>query len=280
MEELARKQYASTAAHAGFDLARRLEQTEITVSETSLNRWVERHPELGATSAALAGGKALFFGTASPLSQALGVGMNGPVTADDFDRLESFFIARGAPVVISLCPLADPTVLALVHERRYRITHFENTLIRPVAPNETFDVPAWVQSTAPADRELWCRTVMMGFSEGEPVNDDTVRTFSAFFGADSSRAWSAFNPQGVVQAGAGASYLSGTAMLYGDSTLPSFRGQGAQSALIAARLRMAVETGCNLAMACTLPGSVSQRNYERAGFHVVYTKPMLARDSF
>ena len=263
-----------------MDLARRLEQTDITVSETSLNRWVERHPELGATSASLAGGKALFFGTASPLSQALGVGMNGPVTADDFDRLESFFIARGAPVVISLCPLADPTVLTLVHERRYRITHFENTLIRPIAPGENFDVPTWIQQTAPNDRESWCRTVMMGFSEGEPVNDDTVRTFSAFFGADSSRAWSAFDEHGTLQGGAAASYFSGAAMLYGDATLPTFRGRGAQTALINARLKMAVETGCNLAMACTVPGTVSQRNYERAGFRVVYTKPMLARDSF
>lgn len=241
---------------------------------------MERHPELGATSAALAGGMALFFGTASPLSQALGVGMNGPVTVDDFDRLESFFLARGAPVVISLCPLADPTVFALVHERRYRITHFENTLIRPIASNDRFDVPTFIQQTVPHDRESWCRTVMMGFSEGEPVNDDTVRTFSAFFGAESSRAWSAFDERRVLQAGAAASYLSGTAMLYGDATLPAFRGRGAQRALINARLRMAVETGCDLAMACTIPGSVSQRNYERAGFHVVYTKPMLARDSF
>jgi len=42
--------------------------------------------------------------------------------------------------------------------------------------------------------------------------------------------------------------------------------------LIAARLNEAIAQGCDLATASTLPGGVSQRNYERAGFEVVYTK--------
>jgi hypothetical protein len=42
-------------------------------------------------------------------------------------------------------------------------------------------------------------------------------------------------------------------------------------------LRVAVEEGCDLATASTLPGSVSQRNYERNGFHVAYTKAVLVR---
>jgi hypothetical protein len=49
-----------------------------------------------------------------------------------------------------------------------------------------------------------------------------------------------------------------------------------QSALIAARLAAATAAGCHLAMACTAPGTASQRNYERAGFRVAYTKAMLA----
>ena len=37
----------------------------------------------------------------------------------------------------------------------------------------------------------------------------------------------------------------------------------------------AIAQGCDMATASTLPGSVSQRNYERAGFEVVYTKVTL-----
>ena len=35
--------------------------------------------------------------------------------------------------------------------------------------------------------------------------------------------------------------------------------------------------GCDLATAATLPGSVSQRNYERHGFRVAYTRATLVR---
>ncbi|HSO74006.1 MAG TPA: hypothetical protein VLU47_04145 [Blastocatellia bacterium] len=39
-----------------------------------------------------------------------------------------------------------------------------------------------------------------------------------------------------------------------------------------ARLAFAVENGCDLAMVATQPGSGSQRNVERQGFRVVYTR--------
>ncbi len=262
-----------------MEFARRLEDTEVAVSESCLQSWVARYPELGSTAAPLAGGKALFFGTSSPLSQALGVGMRGPVSPDDFDRLESFFRARGAPVVISLCPHADPSVIAHLHARRYRITHFENTLVRPVEGQ--FPLPPTrlgVRRADPTERDLWSRTVMLGFSDGQPVSDDMVSLFAIFFHAESASAWFAFDQSGRPAGGGMISVIGRYGMLYGDSTLPESRGAGMQSALIAARLRQASLAGCTLAVACTLPGSTSQRNYERAGFRVAYTKTMFAQD--
>ena len=52
----------------------------------------------------------------------------------------------------------------------------------------------------------------------------------------------------------------GVALLAGASTVPAARRQGAQSALLAARLRYAAEHGCDLAMMGALPGSASQRS--------------------
>ncbi len=45
--------------------------------------------------------------------------------------------------------------------------------------------------------------------------------------------------------------------------------------LIAARLIEALARGCDLATASTASGSASQRNYERMGFTVAYTKVTL-----
>jgi hypothetical protein len=50
-----------------------------------------------------------------------------------------------------------------------------------------------------------------------------------------------------------------------------------QNALFQARLRDAKAAGCELAVVCTQPASGSQRNAERNGFRLAYTKVVLVR---
>ena len=64
----------------------------------------------------------------------------------------------------------------------------------------------------------------------------------------------------------------GTALLAGASTIPSGRRLGAQNALLNARLQTAASQGCDLAMMVAAPGSASQRNAERQGFRIAYTR--------
>ena len=64
----------------------------------------------------------------------------------------------------------------------------------------------------------------------------------------------------------------GVALLAGASTVPAARGRGAQALLLAARLAEASRRGCELAMMVTAPGTASQRNAERRGFRVAYTR--------
>ena len=63
------------------------------------------------------------------------------------------------------------------------------------------------------------------------------------------------------------------------ATLPTYRGRGAQNALIAARIRRAAERGCRYIYAETyreiLNGSF--RNLERGGLTAVYARPIYAR---
>jgi len=62
------------------------------------------------------------------------------------------------------------------------------------------------------------------------------------------------------------------ALLAGASTIPSARRQGAQLALLEERLRYAATQGCTVAMMAANPGSGSQRNAERNGFRIAYTR--------
>jgi hypothetical protein len=50
------------------------------------------------------------------------------------------------------------------------------------------------------------------------------------------------------------------------------RRRGLQTALLNARMKYAFENSCDLAMMVALPGSDSQRNAERQGFRIAYTR--------
>lgn len=280
----------SRSAPASRELAQRIELAEAMVSEGCIEAVLAARPASGAAVESLAGGRAFFFGPMSPLSQAVGLGMNGPVDDAEFDRLEAFFLSRNAPVALSVCPYADPTLLECIARRRYRITHFEHTLIRRVdgggAASPSFSIPpaaARVRRTSDAgEARLWARTVMAGFHEGDdatPPDQAMEDLFEVMHAAPNATAYLAFGPAGEPAGGGSVSMRGGAAMLYGDATLTAHRGKGLQSELIAARLRQASAAGCDLAIACTLPGTTSQRNYERAGFQVAYTKALLVRDA-
>ena len=78
--------------------------------------------------------------------------------------------------------------------------------------------------------------------------------------------------RGVPIAAGSLSIHGDVALLAGASTVPAARGQGAQRALLAARLSHAGAQGCSVAMMGAAPGSGSQRNAERSGFRIAYTR--------
>src|SRR5689334_2136910 len=91
-------------------LAERLELTHAWRSICYAEAQRTLHPESGAISAPIAGGYATYAGDGSPLNRAVGIGMAGPVTVADLDRLEAFYRDQDAPPRLDLCPLADKSL--------------------------------------------------------------------------------------------------------------------------------------------------------------------------
>jgi GNAT superfamily N-acetyltransferase len=261
--------------HAGLDLARRLEAFEALTGVACAEAHQRLNPGLGAAAMEVAGGFAIFVGAESPLTHAVGLGMRGEVGAGEMDRMETFYRARGAAVSLELCPLAGAWLVELLGARGYRVTEFNNVLVRPLAGPEAQADPR-VRLASADDEYLWTRTVGRGFLEKDDLTAEEMDVGRAIWHMPGSRCYLAFGGGQAAAAGAMALH-SGLAALFADSTLRGFRGAGLQSALIRERLRVAGEEGCDLAMAATLPGSISQRNYERNGFQVVYTRTTLVR---
>lgn len=66
--------------------------------------------------------------------------------------------------------------------------------------------------------------------------------------------------------------FNGIGTLAASATIPEFRNQGVHSALISKRLQQATNLNCNLIVGQATYGSVSQRNMEKAGMKIAYTK--------
>ncbi len=229
----------------------------------------------GAAVQAMAGGWAIFAGVNSMLTRTLALGMHGPVSAAEIDRLEHFFHSRGAAVTADLCPYAHPTLIEILCARRYAVTEFNSVLVRVLGGIQPYPPDARVHECGAVDRDLWARTVGASFFERAGLSEEETAAGATLFHLPGARCFLARAASGEPAAGAAMSLHNGLALLMADGTLPAFRNAGLHAALIRARLNAAIAAGCNLATAATLPGSVSQRNYERQGFQVAYTRVSL-----
>jgi GNAT superfamily N-acetyltransferase len=225
----------------------------------------------GATFLDVGGGCAIFVGAESPLTQALALGLNGPVSEAEVDSLEAFFRARDARISIDLCPLSDPGLLEILGRRGYRVTEFNNVLVKRLAGSEIVLAPR-VRRALSGETDLWSHTVGRGFFDQGDLTTEEMDVGRAIFGMPGALCYLAVGNSGEPAGGGALAVREGLATLFADSTIPAFRRQGLHRELISARLNEAIALGCDIATATTLPGSTSQRNFERLGFEVVYTK--------
>jgi GNAT superfamily N-acetyltransferase len=231
----------------------------------------------GVSVETIGGGWSIFHAVDSPMTQAIGVGMNGAVDAAELERLEAFFHSRGSAAIIDMCTLADASLLGMIHERGYMVREISNVLVRRLDPDEEFpalEPGVKVEPVAAHQYPAWTRVVVQGFASQDDVPEEQVAMMAslnpwpeAFFGL-----W-----EGSQGAGAAMGIHDGLATFFGDATRVGARGHGLQLALIRHRVQRAAQLGCDLATASVVPGSVSNRNYERAGFQLVYGRVMVSR---
>jgi len=262
---------------ADLNLARRLEAAEAAGGLATVEGLTRARPDLAAASEPIAGGRAVFAGRNSPLTHALGIGMDGAVSEAEFDRLEEFFRVRQTNVVIDLCPMAHPSVAHFIQTRGYRIVEFNNVMARRLGGNEELPFEAggiYVTRAGAAEASLWIDVVAKSFLEGQEPPAEFLEMFAGTpLVAECFLACEEAMPVG----GAGMFVHDGVAALFGDATLPHARRRGCQMALIHARLEAAARAGSELAMASVLPGSGSHRNYEKAGFQLLYMRVNVSR---
>jgi hypothetical protein len=261
-----------------LDLARRLERTESFGGARFVEARNRIAPDTGACWIEVAGAYAIFDGPTSPATQTFGLGLFAEPTTADLNRLEKFFRERRAPVTHEVSPLANVAVADELSRRGYHPVEFTCVMYKSLAPDSSAqktnayagDPRLSVRLALPGEEERWSRLSVRGwgmadFTEFLQTMGQVVAVCegaSAFFAC----------LDGEPVATAMLRCDGGVAFLAGASTIPEARRLGAQHALHEARLKLAIARGCDIAMVCAEPGSASQRNAEREGFRIAYTR--------
>jgi GNAT superfamily N-acetyltransferase len=258
-----------------LNLSRRLERAEARSNTDFVEARLAVSPASGACWTEVAGCYAMFDGVESPLTQTFCLGLFEPPSAAHLQRLEEFFTERGAPVYHEVSPLADPPTHSLLNERGYEPFEFTSVMFRPLLPGASAaarrDSGVSVRLAGADEYELWAQTAARGWSEFEELGEFMLGLSRVSAHRADGLSFLAELDGRPVATGA-LSIWEGVALLAGASTIPEARRRGAQQALLDARLAYAAGRGCDLAMMCALPGSASQRNAERHGFRIAYTR--------
>ena len=257
--------------HADHALAQRLEGAEGSGNAAFVEARARVAPGVGATWIEVAGAKALFDGAGSPCTQAFGLGMFDEVEAAHLDRVESFFFERQADCDLEVCTLAPPAFHGMLARRGYSPVELSHVMVRPLVDPPPPSPPGIdVREMGPAEGHAWAALAAEGWSDVAPQLLDFIRDLGRVNAARHDTVCY-FAEQSGTPIAAGALCITGdVALLAGASTVPHARRRGAQAALLATRLAWAAESGCDVAMVVTQPGSASQRNAERNGFRVAY----------
>jgi hypothetical protein len=256
---------------ADLALARRLERTEGRGNAAFVDAQARLDPNSGAIWKVASGTAVMFAGVGSPITQTFGLGLHEPLREDDLDAIERFFKTRGAAVNHEVCPLAGVEVFATLSRRGYKPIEVSSVLYQPIDTGT--QIPAnpelKVRKVARSEAAIYGKVSAKGWSE-HPELMPYIESFSKLSVACATCFIAERDGKPIATA---ALFMhEGTALLAGASTIPEGRRQGAQNALLDTRLRVAASNGCNLAMMVAAPGSASQRNAERQGFRIAYTR--------
>ncbi len=261
-------------------LARRLERAEGYACTQFAAARARMDPKSGSAWTEYAGTLLAFDGVEAPTTQSFGLGLFADLTPAILDETEAFFFSRGAAAVHEVCPLAGAAALQLLCSRGYSPIEVSNVLDRAVTEPEA-RIPGHIQVRVIEQDEaaLWSSVNARGWAHEHPELEEFIRGMGTLCVARGHSPCFLAEIDGEPAAAGALVLHEGVALFGGAATVPERRRRGLQAALLEARLRYAHQHGCDLAMMVAEAGSPSQRNAERQGFRVAYTRIKWRREA-
>ena len=253
-------------------LVRRLEASAVSTTMQVVNALCavdDAHP---AAAQQMFGGAAIAMGADRYVNRALGVTLDERSPAD-IDAIEQFFAERALPAAVEVSSWAPASTIAELTRRGFQPAWFRSMFtMSPTVRHAPMAPDVLVEAVDDTNIDAWIDTYAVGFgvADGLPraINDEIALATRVCPDARLVLATVDGKP-----AGCGAVHVAeGVAWLGGGATMPAFRRHGVQATLVAHRLRMATELGCDIAAATAVPSGASARNLVRLGWQLVQTQ--------
>ncbi|MEZ4452287.1 MAG: hypothetical protein R3B09_22665 [Nannocystaceae bacterium] len=268
------------------DLAARIEAAESRMIAGAAEAAARRDPSLGAFARPLVGGVASYAGAASPLTKIAGLGFAGAPAEPELAAIEEALAVAGVAPRVELSSLGDPAIAALLGRRGYTLIAVEHVLGRPLDDAPAAAAEGLTIEPSPADAlDPWLDLIITGFAtpdgQGAGVDEEFPRegpptrrcaTSSPRPGSPPPRPRDGC-PRAPQACGSTAKVISAARR---DPAGHRQRRRGIRRSSDD-RLARARAAGCTLAIVTTQPGSRSQENVQRQGFHLLYTRAILVR---
>ena len=254
-------------------LSRRLERAEGHACVQFAEARRRLFPDSGAEWIECAGAYAVFDRIDSPVTQTFGLGIFEELSAASLDVIERFFLERGAQVQHEVSPLVGVAALDLLCARHYRPIEISNVMYRPIEKPAAQDRGKnRVLVIGPEEAHIWATVSAKAWSHEHPELLDFVLQTAAISSAREESPCFLAELEGQPGAAGSLCLHNGVALFAGAATIPQMRRRGLQAALLQERMNYAFDHGCDLAMMVAEAGSDSQRNAERKGFRIAYTR--------
>jgi ribosomal protein S18 acetylase RimI-like enzyme len=246
------------------------ERREISGFDNCVDGARARFPELEADTLPVGGGIAVFLGTQMPISEAICVGLWQSAGTDEVDALLTFYGERGMKPRVQVTPYTDKTFVRALIDRGFVPLDYEHPMTADLYAIGAERDP---RVTEMADLMEWSREIGSAFKDGAPSDARDLLIGQLVAGAPATTALEV-RVDGAIAAGGCMGVHGDFCGFFGAGTLPRYRRQGFQSALVLDRAARGIEAGARYGRVTARPGTISEQNFRRIGFVPLYTRTL------
>lgn len=243
-----------------------------------------RAVRLADATRAVAGGTACRRAGCLWLNVAAGMALRTDVSRDDIDALVAWYDQLGVGSRIEIPDRAHPSLIEHLGRAGYRLRSIVSVLARdanPLLPPEPLPLGLELRRLGAHDIAS-CETVATALTTsflapGAAPNPGDIRANTEGLAHPDAYAFGAY-VDGLCAGGGVLDVQGDVACLWGAAVLPDYRRRGIQRAMITHRVRIAAAAGAKTIVIEAAAGGPTQRNAERLGFRLAYTRALVFRE--